>query len=797
MHRKRAPRHRSRRRISRAESLLFAWPLYAAGLALSSAFFLNSAQSSDLSKSRRFHDGLSIQIDRTSPAFAAMEDALLEDQLLESGPDLADTVSNQIADSTLVQFLQAGSDNALELAKKIVQDNLRERTLLAQAHTARELQAKALAESAAQVIQEVITSTDADTEEPQLFSKKKGRTLPTLLAAAQQGEAASKEPVKVTKITVSLSDLKRSRNELFRDLLLPIAATAGPASAGKLLAAHQKTPSEKRSVARKPSYRPAQHPSAFDHTTGDGSPSVLANASTPVGMNPGQESAASRSFVSDKNKENPGQLVIAGPIEFTGGIALTSARDRVSVFREVEGQVIEAGAVWLRDGRYEIFVDETEGHLVGELQTAQGDVLGRGYFDLSELPKIAPQQYKVDSVSLKIAPVLQGLSGRVLSAYSTKTKPIPVAKAEVEFENLPFQTTTKSDGHFEETHLIEGSTVLIRAYRLGHWGTLAFGLAGKKTEIELFPDKMMKAFTDLSQPGEDYKKITNPEEKSIIWGRVIKNGQPVAGAEVEIMTTQDEVKPVYFNSLMIPDFSLTATSANGLYAFFPVEPGSHAVQAKFKDVVTDPEIFPTEERSVSRVDLDIQLVKKARVRVFDAFRTDWPLQAKVSNPAMTRHLDAPRSGEALIRFASTASPLILDADTDPKYERVRVTNGRDRRTIYIPMIQSDWLAKIRNTIKINREPETGDVVGFFQGSEPYQVALDEESLHPNSKLLFFNSRGELTHKEFGEPGGGFILLNIPEGFRSVTVQPSGTEKIFSATILVESRVTNVLSHWIR
>jgi hypothetical protein len=252
---------------------------------------------------------------------------------------------------------------------------------------------------------------------------------------------------------------------------------------------------------------------------------------------------------------------------------------------------------------------------------------------------------------------------------------------------------------------------------------------------------------------------------------------------------------------MLPDLNLKLTSSNGLYAFYPIAPGAHAVQAHIANVTTEASIFPAEERTVSRADLEITTDRPAKIRVFDAFRTDWPLAAVVSDPAHTRQIQIDRTGESKYKYSSGNGPLILDVDAGRSYNTMRVTADRQRRAIYVPMVQSAWIDGVRNGLKMNVIPHTGTIVGFVQGPQAYRAVLATKQANKPAeglaRVLYFNARGEPTDKQYGEPGGGFMILNADEGFQTVTIQPSGTTKVYSSVVLVESTVTNVLSHWIR
>jgi hypothetical protein len=752
---------RKRLTRSRLNRLAIALPIVVSGVAASTFAFLSPSSASKDSQARVFAEGLRIELDRGSPAYAALEDAWLD---LDS--DQSEALPQATAEFRLAAEERAETDST-QLAQKILRENRREQALISQERNARELQAQVLAQAASEALKKFAEKYHVDSET--------NRRLQAEAANAEDSADVIEHPMQ----TISLSDLQISREELLGSLFFPIVAANSEeskprkASAGTMLAAGP-TQSSRRAASR--TYEASE--SSLD-------PSLVNEQArrTPVRPKPEGHPEAYR------------QVILTGDLEFTGGLAIANSMDRLVVFREKDGEVLESGAIWLREGRYEIYVEETEGDLVGELRTPYGDILGRGILDLSQVTADGPNPRRIERVGLKISAVTQGVAGRVIANRPDGVPAKPVPDTNVLFKNLPLDSVTNKEGIFVESNLLEGSTAIVKATKTGYWSTMKFARAGSSAEIEMFPnlqgdmvDRLVK-FAKANQLSAD--------QASIIWGRVTRSGKPVEGASVDLMTTQEPVAPVYFNEAMMPDAKLSATSSNGLYAFFPISPGAHAVQATINHQPTEPLVFPTEERTVSRVDIETVTDRKARVKVFDAFRTDWPLAAEVRDPSHTRRVSVERSGETSITFADGQGVLVLDADAGRGYERVRLTLGRDRRAIYFPMVQSRWLDGIKGSLKLSQVPYAGTMVGFVQGSQPYRVSLEDKSVSEGVRTVYFNNRGEVTGSDFGQPGGGFILFNVKEGFRTVSVQPSGTQKVFAATALVESGATNVLSHWLR
>jgi hypothetical protein len=754
--------HRPKKTFLKRHALTLS--MTALGAAAVSFGFLMPANSGVDGNARVFTEGLNINLDRSSPAYAALEDSWTSSNVAAKAPaeSFVDTSAHSVE-------LAAGHEATITVAEKITRSNRREESLIAQERASREANTQAMAQAAVRILRTMTSQLETQLTPPASTQARQDQAAVESAQALEEPAAQSHE----TR-TISLSDLKISREELLGSLFLPIA----------------KSDRDMPLAASLPRL-PASFPNRPANAAAD-----LNDSASIKNAKPTSAVYSSTAEAGDSQATAPilRQAVIAGSVEFTDGLALANTMDRVVVYREVDGDALESGAVWLREGRYEIFVEDTSGFLIAELRTPYGDVVGRGSFDLTHLPVTSRTQRRVEPVALKIKPVHPGISGHITASRSDGRNPA-MKGARIEFRDLPLQATANREGQYEQPNLVEGSSAIVKATRPGYWGTLVFAHAGIDNDIEIFPNQdgqMIHHLVALSRSAK-----VSADSSAIIWGRVMRNGKAIAGARVELPTTSDFVRPIYFNAAMVPDLDLKETSSNGLYAFFPVVPGAHGVQAVIGDSVTEPILFPAEQRTVSRVDIETSVDRKAKIRVFDAFKTDTPLAAEVMNPGAQRGVSIDSSGVGEVKYTGGRGLLILDTDSGPNYERIRIAMSRDRRSIYIPMIQSAWLQRVRGALKVNTELNAGTIVGFVQGSSPYKIAMEERSLLPSSRLIYFNSRGEALPQDYGEPGGGFVIFNVPEGFRTVTVQSSGSAKIHSSVALVESRVTSVISHWIR
>jgi len=781
-------------------------------------FLMPATSGTNVSNGRIFSDGLKIELDRSSPAFAALEDAWSTQQVAET-PQLKESIQAKTFE------LVSGMSSAAGIAQQILRDNYREENLLAQERALRDANSEALTQAAGEVLKSLaahfIVAPQADAAEVEpaqvVVSNDSG---PALRGAVDGVNSREVEPPTIVK-TISLTDLQMSRDELFGGLLLPLANAKKPALLHMPTLASHSAPGASipenegsTSIAKQivePS-DPAKQPVGVKIES-DESPAVHAAAvRSQSSLAGGKQYAAAKTTAALSSASLAGtplhQVVVSGPIEFGDGLALSNSMDRVVIYRDVDGEAQESGQVWVREGRYEIFVEETSGVLTGELHTPYGDVVGRGVVDLSTLPLTNATQRSVSAVSIKITPVIQGLSGRVVSARNDGKAP-GLKSATISLQDVELEARSFKGGGFSEPNLVEGSSVIVEATHANYWDTLTFARTGINNEIQILPDQdgqMIRQLLTLT-------RATGREQSSgaVVWGRALKNGKPIAGANVQMIQlnvsgsrsasagTDAEIRPIYFDSNMQPSTSLTETTANGLYAFFPVAAGTHAVHVAFsEDSGTEPLLFPTRAKTVSQVDIEISSLKTAKVKVFDAFHTDMPVASELTNPAMlSQATQVAASGIGQLTFSDGQGPLIVDADAGRGFEKTRVSMGRDRQNLFVPMISSAWLADIRGKARINTDQGSGTVVGFVQGSTVYKVAIVNSSLAGNARVIYFNNRGDLTPDDYGQPGGGFVVFGVQEGFRTITVQGAGSPKVHSAVTLVDHNVTNVLSHWIR
>ena len=806
---------------------------------LTFGFVLPKNQAVANSGARFFSEGLDIKLDRTSPAFAALEDAWTRPSFDNSG---AAFVAAERGVSSIP--LVAGAVSAARIAESIAQSNVREDSLIRQEKSARDENSRQLAKAAVEILRQMAARfAPAPVVEPVAqapAARVPGAQVPRsrVPVPAAYKTASALDPSFVQQPTgdaplnpqtavvtkqiknISLTDLQMSREELFGSLFLPIAKSksAEPPPAGSPTSGgvYQRGISQPpvvvaNGVARRPPQNGSPPAPAFGSAQplpgalGGESSSILTAAldnHKPMvrgGPAPPPGAPAGAPAAAPAEQTVVHQVFVTGTIELSQGLAVTNAQDHVVLRREVDGEMQESGAVWMRDGRYEIFVEQNTGLLIGELFNSAGEVAGRGVIDLATAPLSGQGQHRIEGVAMQLQPFVQGLGGSVVServAAQSRSHLPGLKGAQVAALDLPLNAVSAKGGTFVIPNLAEGSLAIVKVSHPGYWGTLAIARAGDDNQLAAFPNQDGQMIRQLMaiQRTVDIDMVPS----AVVWGRVTSHGQPLAGARVELAGADESVKPIYFNSTLKPDPGLSETQANGLYAFFPVSPGTNAIQLVNVegDAISDPIVFPTEEKSVARVDLESLDATETKVKIFNAFKTDEPLASVVSvaGSSGSAQIDG---GMGVINHLPGHHLLLVDSDAGPNFEHVRAVTDRNRHILYVPMIPTVWIDQLKGALKFNAEPGMGTIVGFVQSQSPFKVAMEIGSLGANSRIFYFKSTGQLSKTDYGEPGGGYIIFNVPKGFRTMAVQTSGSEKVHSIVTLVDPKVVNVVNHAVR
>jgi len=505
---------------------------------------------------------------------------------------------------------------------------------------------------------------------------------------------------------------------------------------------------------------------------------------------PQEPPAENRTGFLEDNPEEPNRelsYTLFGNLQMTGGLAYTGDDEELVVFRVDQGQLLEQGQIFISEGRYKIYVEELKGYIVAELRDRSGDLIGYDELSLFEISGIPRNESRIEGMDLSLSPAANGLVTDVISAKSYDNVKIPVKKPRLFLDSLGREIVADSEGQFRDGGIINSSSYVLRAQSKNHWGSLAVGLSGYKSEVRLFPETLVTALLNITVGGLDEEEM---DQYGIVWGRVILNGEPVTGAEVELAGEQN-IHPVYFNHY-IPDKKMTRTGKDGLFAFVKVIPGIQAVRVFYEGRYLPAEVIPAEARQVSYVSIPIVKMKTARVRVFDGLDTTINLPATLNVVGTEDYIEVEAVENQRVKIPGGKGMMLLEVDSGDPYFISRMTIDRSSQHINVPMVHKKWLENQALEKKINVVRNTGTVVGFIQGSD-FEVFMDQQVKYSRNNIVYFDQEGTIIYGDKGVAGGGFVMFNAPAGYRSIAVLPDDGTKVFTQIVVTEPDVVSVLS----
>ncbi len=487
---------------------------------------------------------------------------------------------------------------------------------------------------------------------------------------------------------------------------------------------------------------------------------------------------------SDDDRLPVGQKNIVGPIEITGGLAVTNEH-HLEIRRNDEGILKELGSVDLRKGTYNITVEDANGSIRARLVNKEGKTLGEGSFRLNRIASNISGP--IQGPKLKVAPH-PDYAGVITNIYSTSAEDAAPKNTRATFIKGVSEVVAKKDGAVAMDNVARGSSTVMRGAAPSFMQTASIVMSGKEFRSQLYPESMINALIDLVEQ-ERGQELTG--EPAVIWGRVTKDDKNVAGVEVAL-ESDPSLQAIYFNQFMIPDFNLKATSENGLYAFVDAESGFHSLIAIKGNELLGYQNVVVEDGSVAQGDIEsTSHYETIPLRVFDAFSGN-PQLAKVTLQSLEKELftDRPAMTVNLPQVERLGLMRVQPEGAD-YISAIYLYSDKDT-FIHAPLLQWSWLSNIKSYLKIEDRPNTGVIVGFVpdENFEVYLAAVDNLDAR---YIVYFDMQGRILQNQKGIAGGGFIIYNTPVDTHEVVVLGARTQKIYSRVLPVDENSLSVLS----
>lgn len=476
------------------------------------------------------------------------------------------------------------------------------------------------------------------------------------------------------------------------------------------------------------------------------------------------------------------------PVEISGNIQLSglsyTGQETFSIFRELDGKVKEQARVSINDAKFDMNVTEQRGYLIAEMKSSSGKILGRADVWLDP---IAQKNGKA-IVPLDIEPVASVaaassfLSGRVTSPYAVGSVTDPVVNARILYASSMAPVISNKQGRFELLGTHPESSLILRSRKKGYWNSVVLTTGRSRQPIVMYPEKMVRAlYENVGRTAGVTEK--DFESSGIVWGKIVHNDEPLAGANVELAES-GAVGPIYFNALMLPDPNLRSTSENGVFVFLNVNPGVNVIRASVSGKVLPSKVLPVDARHVSNVVIDISSKVAAEVISFDAFSKQ-PVTSRIRFSGTSKSVQTNANGAVKLNYSNGPDPIFLESDPGEEYLSVRGVYGRVAgKELGLPTFTRSWF----DSMKINRSPGTGVIVGFVDGKK-FDVFSDGEGQgHPET--YYFNSHGDIVNAPVAD--GGFIIFNLPLGMRQISIVPEGSDVIYHQVVPLDDEYTGVI-----
>lgn len=474
---------------------------------------------------------------------------------------------------------------------------------------------------------------------------------------------------------------------------------------------------------------------------------------------------------------------LVGPIQLNQGLALTG-EDRLEVYREHNGQTFERGQIDISSGTYNILLEKMEGSLCAKLTGDRYEVMGRGCVALSGLQNMSRSLSRGPLLNISKYQDVVALSEQLISEKksnlisSYESKELPMLETQKIKPSMAYKIYDYYDSENPEPRVIENtivsnsvdgaedesSYIITQIAASGYVPTRVIGGANvSKRRAPLQRKSAAQALNDIAKEAGYTEGETM--SRAVAFGRVSKEGQTIAGATVSIEGRED-LKPLYFNELYIPDPKQKVTASHGIFTIMNVPDGEYALRAEVSNKLIGFQNASLRAGSISLADID-STFRKREVSI-----STYDLATKVSQDSVVT-LQA--HDEDLI-LANGQVDVLLNEFRDNSFALVNPINRNYLTTQFmlepgqneynLPLVHRDWMEALLSQAKL-RSAIQGRIVMGLGPKEPFKAfAVGSEK----AQVIYFDSNAQVVEGAFGPAGGGFLIIDPEEHVVEYAIQ---------------------------
>lgn len=483
-----------------------------------------------------------------------------------------------------------------------------------------------------------------------------------------------------------------------------------------------------------------------------------------------EEQFLKQSQLEKKNKKIK-NIKVAGNIELAEGLAYIYGETNLFVGWS-DGESDKVGDVWIDKAEYRIVIPELKGEIIAQITNKKGEVIGEATYDLSEISNSNYADREQYAIDLTLEPVSEDFEVELESVYSFDEFKFPVEGASVTLSFGDQVEYSDKAGKVKFPEVRRNSQALLQAEKAGYIKTIvAIDGEADRAKVTMFPQQYFNAMAKTI--GLDSKKML---KLGTVWGQVVSNGRPVAGAKIKT----EQGQPIYFHNY-VANTSSTATGQDGAFVIPMLGEGLNFVSIDFNGKKYQAKPVPVVLEGISIVTFDINeksVVRKV-VTAFDGKAISNDVDAQIFGKDITYSIN---NSEINLTSSRGISPTLVELIKDNKIKYNTFTSLKNKYD-EIPIPEDSHLDQI-----IKGNDATPIVFAYleFEGVENVLVNQSEENIN----VIYFDKYGSITQNK--SLAKAFILYGLDEGLHFLTINYS--KDIRREALVLTDKATVSLVH---